>query len=54
MWLYQGPSYPDRPSYEKLVMVEVDARIDKVLDLRLTQTPEPAQYLYREVWPAPG
>jgi hypothetical protein len=36
MWMYPGPSCPDRPSSEDLSTVEVDAQIHKVLDLRVS------------------
>jgi hypothetical protein len=35
MWMYPGPSYPDRTSSEELSAAEVEARIHKVLDLRV-------------------
>jgi hypothetical protein len=36
MWMYPGPSCPDRPSSEELSTMEVDAQIHKVLDLRVS------------------
>jgi hypothetical protein len=39
MWMYLGPSCPNRPSSEELSMVEVEAWIHKVLDLGVNSTP---------------
>jgi hypothetical protein len=35
MWMYPGPSYPDRSSSKELSVVEVEAHIHKVLDLKV-------------------
>jgi hypothetical protein len=40
MWLYPGPSYPNRPSFEELSAVEVNSRIHKVIDLGVNPNPE--------------
>jgi hypothetical protein len=39
MWLYLGPSCPDRPSSKELSDVEVDAQIHKILDLEVKPNP---------------
>jgi hypothetical protein len=39
MGMYPGLNCPDRPSPKELSMVEVDARIHKVLDLGLSPNP---------------
>jgi hypothetical protein len=39
MWLYRGPSCPNHSSFEELSVVEIDARIHKVLDLRIKLNP---------------
>jgi hypothetical protein len=39
MLTYLGPSYPNDLSSEELSMVEVEARIHKVLDLRVIPIP---------------
>jgi hypothetical protein len=39
MWLYLGPSCPDRPSSEELSTAEVDSQIHKVLDLGANLNP---------------
>jgi hypothetical protein len=38
--MYPGSSCPDHFSSEELSVVEVDARIHKVLDLRVNPNPE--------------
>jgi hypothetical protein len=38
MWMYQGPSCPDRPSSEELSAAEVEAQIHRVLDLGVKPT----------------
>jgi hypothetical protein len=39
MWMYPRPSFPDRPSSNKLSAVEVETWIHKVLDLGVNPTP---------------
>jgi hypothetical protein len=39
MWTYPGPSCPDHPSSDELSVAEVEAWIDKVLDLGVNPTP---------------
>jgi hypothetical protein len=39
MWLYPGPSCPDRPFSVELSTVEVDSRVHKVLDLGVNPNP---------------
>jgi hypothetical protein len=39
MWAYPGRICPNRPFYEELSVVEVDARIHRVLDLGVNPTP---------------
>jgi hypothetical protein len=39
MWLYLGPSCPDRPISEELSAAEVDFWVHKVLDLGVNSNP---------------
>jgi hypothetical protein len=39
MWVYPGSSCPDRPSLKELSVVQVEARIRKVLDSAATPSP---------------
>jgi hypothetical protein len=39
MWTYSGPSCLDHPSSEELSVAEMEARIRKVLDLRVNMNP---------------
>jgi hypothetical protein len=40
MWLYLGPSCPDRPSFEELSAAKINTWIHKVLDLGANPNPE--------------
>jgi hypothetical protein len=48
MWAYPGPSCPNRPTSEELSVVEVEARIHKVLDLRVNPNPNTDPFPYGE------
>jgi hypothetical protein len=49
MWMYPGPSCPDRPSSKELSAVEVEARIHKVLHHGVNPTPGAVSYLISQV-----
>jgi hypothetical protein len=40
MWMYPRMSCPDHPSFEEFSAAKIDARIYKVLDLRVNPNPE--------------
>jgi hypothetical protein len=42
IWMYLGSSCPDRPTYEELIAVQVEAQIHKVLDLKVNLNPGPS------------